>query len=167
MNLFGEMQITGMIGPEERPLVIGCARPGYPSVSVDDRAVEAWMKEARSLGVRDIICLLDRSQLSFYRGLSAGGLLKAYDKAGFNVHHYPTPDGLHPPLSRGVLDTIAADLSAMKYPVLVHCSAGMDRTGAVMEHLRIHMGKDSISGKAPDQTGGSEPPKRRRGGRGK
>jgi hypothetical protein len=55
----------------ERKLARG-RRPGYTgeeAVQVPQGAVDAWLSQARELGIRSIICLLAQEQLSLYESL--------------------------------------------------------------------------------------------------
>jgi len=115
-------------------LLRGC-RPGYPSKDVDAKTVDAWIAEANEAKVRTILCLLDDAQLEYYRQVGAGGLLSRYHAAGFAVIHRPVADHQRPAVSDELLQRIAADFLAAELPLLIHCSAGMDRTGAVIEYL--------------------------------
>ncbi len=96
--------------------------------------VETWLAETKTLGIRSILCLLDHEQLDFYRDLP-GGLLQAYQRAGMAVGHVPVPDYQTPPIPADRLAQVARFYADLPKPMLVHCSAGIDRTGAAIEHI--------------------------------
>ncbi|MCY3647258.1 MAG: tyrosine-protein phosphatase [Chloroflexi bacterium] len=121
----------------ERELAVS-SRPGY--VPGEERAVsravvEAWITDARAAGVRSVICLLGDDQLPLYAGALPEGLLGRYRTAGFEVAHHGVRDGLTEPYTAAQLDKAWASFRRLPKPVLVHCSAGYDRTGRVVRHI--------------------------------
>lgn len=121
------------------------SRPGYgpgAEFSVRRDAVDAWIADARAAGVASIICLLDHDQLPLYQRALPGGLLAHYEASGFSVAHIPTPDGLAEPFTDEQLEHAWREYQRLPKPVLVHCSAGYDRTGRVVAHLRARLTGD-------------------------
>ncbi len=115
------------------------ARPGYaPGAerAASRETVEAWIAEARAAGVRSIICLLGGDQLPLYTNALPEGLLAHYRTAGFTVAHVATRDGLTEPFTEAQLAEGWSAFQRLPRPVLVHCSAGHDRTGRVARYIQ-------------------------------
>jgi len=117
-------------------------RPGYRTgaeYTVPRQVVEAWVAEKRAAGIASIICLLGQDQLPLYaRGLPQG-LLAFYEESGFGVANIAAPDGMAEPFTPAQYEAAWAAFEALPKPVLVHCSAGHDRTGRVVSYLLSRM----------------------------
>jgi hypothetical protein len=117
-------------------------RPGYDhgrNAPVSKRAVDEWVEEAALLGIRGVICLLEDEHLRLYEAVP-GGLLSYYKANGLTVAHVPAHDGRSPPLCKTQLEQVGLHFANLPRPVVVHCSAGMDRTGLAVERLTRHFG---------------------------
>ena len=113
-------------------------RPGYTGgnrsqVSADE--VSEWLEHVKELGVAAIICLLHDDQLAYYSSIP-NGLLDYYRQSGFDVRHVPVCDHLSPPLTTEQLEAVWRHFQQLKKPVLVHYSAGVDRTGLASRHIQ-------------------------------
>jgi protein-tyrosine phosphatase len=129
-----------MIETEIKGLLLRSPRPGRHLAKtnpVPESVVTAWIEEARGQGVVAIICLLDDQHLSLYQHCAGGaGLLRAYSDSGFDVVHIPVRDHCRPAVPERDLQRAVDAYQSLPKPVLVHCSAGMDRTGAVVRAIR-------------------------------
>ena len=121
------------------------SRPGYTpgeERAVPLAAVEAWLGDARRAGVRSVICLLGDDQLPLYAGALPEGLVARYRAEGLEVAHIGVRDGLTEPFTEEQLDKAWASFETLPKPVLVHCSAGHDRTGRVVRHILGRLGAE-------------------------
>jgi protein tyrosine phosphatase (PTP) superfamily phosphohydrolase (DUF442 family) len=113
-------------------------RPGFapgPELTVHDHVVDAWIEDARRFGIRSVMCLIGNDQLWLYRKATPAGLLARYRDAGFEVCHIPTADQQTHPFTEAEYEHAWDSFQRLPKPVLVHCSAGMDRTGRVVRHI--------------------------------
>ena len=104
-------------------------RPGYPKRGgISKEVVDEWIEDIRTMGVRSIICFLSDHQLEFYSGLPSD-LIQYYRDAGLEVAHIPEDDYKIPPLSEEGVREAVTSFERLQEPVLMHCSAGLARTG--------------------------------------
>jgi len=122
------------------------SRPGYrpDGRPVPNSVVDAWLADAEALGIRSIICLLHDEHLKLYADLGSD-LVAYYRQHGFQVEAIPVRDHQIPPLDVDALARIARAYAALPKPVLVHCSAGIDRTGSAIRHLQRCVDNDGPS----------------------
>ena len=118
-------------------LLAKSSRPGYPKKEgISKEVVDEWIENVRAMGVRSVICFLSDHQLAFYSNLPSG-LIQYYREANLEVAHIPEDDYKSPPLSEeGVRESVAA-FERLEKPVLVHCSAGLARTGMAVDAILV------------------------------
>ena len=142
-----------LIWVKERLLAIS-QRPGYKpgaELSVPRSVVEEWVAEKRRAGIASIICLLAGDQLPLYDRALPGGLLEFYRESGFAVENIATPDGMPEPFTDAQLEAAWRAFASLPKPVLVHCSAGYDRTGRIVDYLVRRLDEATTASGEPAQ----------------
>ncbi len=135
--------VEGLLATSPRPGF----RPG-PELAVPEGVVEEWLLEAQAFGVASIICLIGDDQLWLYRRSVPEGLVARYRQAGFTVAHIPTLDQQTHPFTPDQYDLAWEHFQRLPKPVLVHCSAGMDRTGRIVRHILDRLAENEAAGAA-------------------
>ena len=111
-------------------------RPCYNDDFPTKRLINNWLKEVARMKIKSILCLLSQEQLDEFYGANGIQLLETYRQHEFVVAHVPVPDYQMPPLSGADLAMIEKALTELPKPWLIHCSAGIDRTGASVEYIK-------------------------------
>jgi len=110
--------------------VFGACRPGYPDDRPADETVAEWIESVRAANVSRICCLLSSDELDAYDV----DVLARYHEAFDEVCHVPVEDHSQvksEQFGRGILPFLrVADIAGDR--VVVHCSAGLNRTGHVL-----------------------------------
>ena len=112
-------------------------RPGYPVDRPAVGTVHEWAYAVLGMGIRSILCILDYQQLAHYDHLhlDGGGLLGYYRSLELAVEHVYAEDHKIPPLSLEELQAAWQAFQSLEKPLLIHCSAGRDRTGAAIIYI--------------------------------
>lgn len=99
--------------------------------------VSAWITKARSMRIRTILCLLEDSEIEEHYAFRGLDLIALYREAGFHVHRYPIRD--HVRIQLQPLKRTLESCGKQYKPMLIHCSAGISRTGmfipAILQEL--------------------------------
>ena len=100
--------------------------------------VVSWVDRVKALGIYSIICLLEQAQLDRYyvRGglnLHPNGLLGYYKERGFEISHFPMTDYQRPAAT--FMNRVLQEFDRLPKPVLIHCSAAIDRTTPVVAFI--------------------------------
>ena len=120
------------------------SRPGYAGEDpfpVTRGEVDEWLNRAATMGIKSIICLLADDQLGLYTDIPEG-LVSYYEAKGFAAASIPVRDHQYPPMTERDLEEVWNAYSSLPKPVLIHCSAGMDRTGAAVTRIRDRLTLD-------------------------
>lgn len=103
--------------------------------------VFAWTEQVRDAGIRSIISLMHDGDFRYYLSLNldAANLVEFYKQQGFQVSHIPWEDPHHKRSSQEqrrenllkVREKALAEYHKLPKPVMVQCSAGIDRSSPV------------------------------------
>jgi len=119
----------------KRNILAQSSRPGYPNKAVSLKTLNATVNKWKSFNIKSIICLLSDEEMNMYYKSINCDLVGFYKKEGFDVFHISIEDYQSPPVNDSDLKIIGEQYKKMKQPVLVHCGAGQDRTGRVVEFI--------------------------------
>lgn len=120
--------------------------------SVATSLIITWINRIKKAGIRGIICLMHEKELAHYGDLNLGAnnLVDYYRKEGFEVRHIPWDDLAHRQQSDN--SSFASELEIVQEkaltafqnlpkPIIVHCSAGIDRSSPVAAYIWLREAK--------------------------
>lgn len=125
---------------KEKGFIFGAQRPGFPGRFCQKMVVDEWIAYMKKQGISRVVCLLSEEELELYPTLEAG-LLGVY--AGVfgpdNVLWAPTPDKhlLNSEVVRHLCYFLHAS-AAQSQKTVIHCSAGLGRTGQALAAWLIY-----------------------------
>ena len=114
----------------------GCCRQPLPPEARE--LVVEWVERVKSQGIRSIVSLLEETQHERYYlrgglGLHPEGLFGYYRSQGFSFCNIPLTDYQTP--SESQMERILEAFDRMPKPVLLQCSAAIDRTSPVAAYI--------------------------------
>ena len=131
--------LGGILACSQRPLrdhpVDGGRSPLPPEAKP---LVVDWVERVKSLGIRSIVSLLEEKQHErhYIRGgldLHPDGLFGYYRSQGFDFCHIPLKDYQTP--SESDMERVLGAFNQMPKPMLLHCSAAIDRTSPIAAYI--------------------------------
>jgi hypothetical protein len=129
-----EWIIAGRLAAAQRPLRDHPTYGGRTPLSPDAKPlVVQWVERVQAAGIRSVISLLEVAQHERYYGARLGlqehGLFGYLAGRGLDVVHYPLTDYQRP--SDASMSRIGDEYDRLPKPVLIFCSAAIDRTTPV------------------------------------
>jgi hypothetical protein len=106
--------------------------------------VKDWAETISILGIKSIICLMHQKDIDYYKDLDldAPNLIEFY-KRFFEVRHIPWEDPHHSKTDKNVIEKKLKQVrqdalrayEELPKPVLIHCSAGEQRSAPVAAYI--------------------------------
>ncbi len=125
------------------PLFVGSGRTLPPEAAAE---VVRWVDRIVAAGFRGLICLMHPKEIAHYASLDLGlcDIIELYHAKGLQVCHLPWDDPAHRPTHERA--SFGAELLRIRNealecfdklpkPVLLHCSAGIDRSAPVCAYI--------------------------------
>ncbi len=123
--------------PAEK-IVFGAARPAYGSPAISGTDAEDWLVYMQARGVKRICCLLADEQIAAY-GLDLPGFYREV-LGKDHVCWSPVTDGFLATIAqlKGEVLPFLDEADRDGERVVVHCAAGLGRTGHVLAAWLVH-----------------------------
>jgi len=135
--VYPEWVIPGVLAKSARP-----GRELGRDLKVPKSVVDNWIEKVKTMGIKSIICLLEEEQMEYFYEDLPGGLLSYYQENGLEVAHVSLPDPEKDPRSWEMLEKSLEKawqvFQSLPKPVLVHCSAGKNRSEKVTKFICDH-----------------------------
>lgn len=133
--------------------VARASRPGqHQSQRKIQAALDLWIRSVVASGFKSIVCLLSGQELALYSHLD-GGLLGQYERNGIESVSIPIPIDRSPVLTGGDRAEILDAFLKLPKPIVIHCSAGIVRSGAAVRFLEAR----SLAARGSAEAGEARP----------